>query len=155
MQTEIVNNTYTLEKFPGKGGWTYALIPELSSDTKTPFGWQVVNGFIDDYELVNYKLMPFGKGKLFLPVKASIRKVIGKKEGDKVHIKLYANTSNAISNQDIVNCLKDSPTAYANYLKLSQSEQESRFEKIHALKTETAKIEHIVRLIEELENKIP
>ena len=28
----LVNREYLLEKFPGKGGWTYALIPEILQD---------------------------------------------------------------------------------------------------------------------------
>ncbi len=89
----LVNNQYLLEKYPGKGGWTYAVIPEIPQDKHTPFGWVKVKGLFDSYEIKNYKLMPMGNGKLFLPVKASIRKIIGKKEGDKVYIVLFADNS--------------------------------------------------------------
>ena len=66
----LVSRNYLLEKYPGKGGWTYAAIPEILQDKKSPFGWVKVRGWIDDFEIKNYKLMPMGNGKLFLPVKA-------------------------------------------------------------------------------------
>ncbi len=78
----LVNKKYKLERFQGKGGWTYVPIPEIPLDKRSPFGWVKVKGFIDDYEFSNYRLMPMGNGKLFLAVKAGIRKKINKKEGD-------------------------------------------------------------------------
>ncbi|MEY3398621.1 MAG: hypothetical protein RL220_1215, partial [Bacteroidota bacterium] len=78
----LVDKAYRLEKFPGKGGWTYARIPEILQDKHSPFGWVRVKGSIDDVEFSSYHLMPMGNGQLFLPVKADIRKKIGKKEGD-------------------------------------------------------------------------
>jgi hypothetical protein len=63
-----------LEKIPGKGGWTYVVINEIAPDKRAKFGWVKVRGSIDDYELNQYKLMPMGNGKLFLPVRAEIRK---------------------------------------------------------------------------------
>lgn len=75
-QKPIVKAQYLLKKFPGKGGWTYIEIPEVKQNRSNPFGWVKVKGLIDNYELKQYKLMPTGNGKLFLPVKATIRKKI-------------------------------------------------------------------------------
>ena len=61
----LVDSLYLLKKFPGKGGWTYAEIPEVLQDKDNPFGWVKVSGNIDGYELKQYKLMPMGNGKLF------------------------------------------------------------------------------------------
>ncbi len=38
MEQALVNKNYLLEKFPGKGGWTYALIPEILPDKHVHFG---------------------------------------------------------------------------------------------------------------------
>lgn len=43
----LVDKEYLLEKFPGKGGWTYALIPKILQDKHSHFGWVIVNGSID------------------------------------------------------------------------------------------------------------
>ncbi|MEO1053604.1 MAG: DUF1905 domain-containing protein [Bacteroidota bacterium] len=81
-----VNKKYLLKKLPGKSGWTYAEIPKIPQDRKAHFGWVRVNGSIDDYPLNKFKLMPMGNGTLFQPVKAAIRKKIGKEAGDHVQI---------------------------------------------------------------------
>ena len=75
----LVDREYLLEKFPGKGGWTYAQIPEILQNKQSAFGWVRVRGTIDNFEIKNYNLMPMGNGKLFLPVKAEIRKKIKKR----------------------------------------------------------------------------
>jgi hypothetical protein len=87
----LVDKKYRLEKFAGKGGWTYAKIPELLPDKNNPFGWVRVRGSIDAVELTGYHLMPMGNGHLFLPVKAAIRKQIKKQEGDWVWSNAGAN----------------------------------------------------------------
>ena len=78
----LVNQRLLLERFPGKGGWTFARIPEIPKSKRSHFGWQKVRGFIDDYEVKQFQLMPMGKGQLFIAVKAEIRKAINKSEGD-------------------------------------------------------------------------
>lgn len=65
LEKPLVDREYTLEKFPGKGGWTYAVIPEILQNKHSPFGWVKVKGRIDHFEIKNYKLMPMGNGSLF------------------------------------------------------------------------------------------
>jgi hypothetical protein len=80
LETEkpLVNNKYLLEKFPGKGGWTYAAITEVLQHKNSPFGWVKIKERIDALEIKNHKLMPMGNGRLFLPVNTEIRRKIGK-----------------------------------------------------------------------------
>ncbi len=42
----LVDKKYVLEKISGKGGWTFARIPEILQDKKSPFGWVKVRGTI-------------------------------------------------------------------------------------------------------------
>ena len=77
----LVNQNYLLKKYSGKGGWTFAVIPEIPKDQHAWFGWVKVRGSIDGYEIKNYHLMSMSNGMMFLPVKAEIRKKIGKNEG--------------------------------------------------------------------------
>ena len=79
-QILLVDKEYLLEKFQGKGGWTFARIPEIAQNKNSPFGWVKVRGTIDNFEIKNYNLQPMGKGSLFLPVKAEIREKIRKKQ---------------------------------------------------------------------------
>ena len=148
----IVQGTFLLEKFPGKGGWTYAALPEVKPDKSAPFGWLKVYGTIDSYPLVNYKLMPMGNGKLFLPVKSSIRKKIVKEKGDYVEITLYADDSPMVVPQDILLCLADESEVCLNkFLNYNEGQKKSFVDWIMEAKTTTTKVDRIVKLIKKIE----
>ena len=150
LEVPLVNGKYLLERFQGKGGWTYALIPEVLQDKKTPFGWVRVKGLIDSYEIKNYRLMPMGNGRLFLPVKAEIRKKIGKQEGDFVHLKLYADDSPREIPEELLLCLKDEAQAYQTFLSYPDGEQRAFIDWIYSAKKEDTKVERIARTIDKL-----
>lgn len=151
----LVDREYLLEKYPGKGGWTYAAIPEVLQNPKNPFGWVKVRGSIDGYELKQYKLMPMGEGKLFLPVKAGIRKAIKKQAGDSVHIVLYADASPLEIPEDIVACFLDEPKrVYETFLDFTEGEQKAYLDWIYEAKTEDTKAERILRMMDRLRRKL-
>jgi len=146
----LVDKKYLLQKMPGKGGWTYAAIPEILQDKHAHFGLVKVNGTIDEYQISNYHLMPLGNGVLFLPVKAEIRKIIGKNEGEWVHIKLYSQNLPTVVPEDFLICLKDEPSAYQKFNNLSENEQKSLINWIYSVKNDETKIDRIVQTIDNL-----
>ena len=146
----LINKKYKLEKFRGKGGWTFTRIPEIAADKTSPFGWVKVKGFIDDHEFRNYRLMPMGDGKLFLPVKASIRKKIKKEEGDWVNVILYRDNDPIAVPSELQECLYDEPVANKFFQVLSDSEKKYYIEWIYSSKKEETRIRRIVRTIERL-----
>lgn len=89
----LTDKEYELQRFPGKGGWTYILLPEIPKDKDAPFGIVKVRGTIDNFEISDYSLMPYGNGELIMAVRAEIRKKIGKEEGDTVKVTLYRDTA--------------------------------------------------------------
>ena len=151
MKSFQIDKSYTLQKFEGKGGWTYALIPEIPQNKKNPFGWVTVSGFIDDFELKHFKLMPFGNGLLFMPVKASTRKIIGKQAGSQVHIKLSIDTSPINIPDEIIACFKnESPEVYNSFLDFTASEQKTYIDWIYEAKREETKVERIVKMMRQV-----
>lgn len=149
MNDYLIDKDYILEKFEGKGGWTYALIPEIAQNKKNPFGWVTVSGFIDDFELKHYKLMPFGNGKLFMPVKKSIRKVIDKQAGDSIRIKLAIDSSSIKIPDEVIECFKNEPPViYDSFLAFSASEQKVFIDWIYEAKKEDTKVKRIVQMME-------
>jgi hypothetical protein len=91
MDKLLTDKEYQLERFSGKGGWTYISLPEIPKDKDAAFGIVKVKGTIDNYELSDVTLMSFS-GILIMAVKAEIRKSIGKEEGDYIHLTLYKDT---------------------------------------------------------------
>ncbi|WP_258105477.1 YdeI/OmpD-associated family protein [Marinoscillum sp. MHG1-6] len=155
MRHSSVDGQYLLQKFPGKGGWTYAEIPEIAQNKNNPFGWVKVKGSIDGFELNNYKLMPMGNGQLFLPVKASIRKAIKKSAGDSVHIILTLDESPLELPQEMIDCFDiASPDLLEAFYKHSEGERKYYLDWIYDAKKEETKAERIIKLIQLLENEI-
>lgn len=153
-ETLLVNKSYLLQKFQGKGGWTYAAIPEIPQDKSAWFGLVKVSGSIDGYEITNYNLMPMGNGMMFIPVKAEIRKKIGKQEGDWVHIVLYSQELPRVVHEDFLICLQDDPIAYQNFQKLNNAAQKEIIDWIYSVKNDDMKVERIAKTLDKLSKSL-
>ncbi len=94
--------------------------------------------------------MPMGDGRLFLPVKAEIRKKIKKKEGDLVHIILYPDNDPLEVPEELMICMQDEPQALEFFNSLSESERKFYIQWIDSAKREETKIDRLAKTINRL-----
>lgn len=146
----LINKKLVLERFHGKGGWTYVQVPGIERSRTTPFGWIKVKGSIDGYVIKKYHLMPMGKDRLFLPVKAEIRKKLRKDEGDFVRVILFADNEPLEVPEEMLLCLQEEPQALKFFNSLTESERKYYINWIYSAKKEETKIDRLAKTINRL-----
>ncbi|PZX46991.1 DUF1905 domain-containing protein [Algoriphagus chordae] len=146
----LVEGNYLLERFQGKGGWTFVKFPKEIMPSSKAFGMMKVSGTLDNHSFEGKHLMPMGNGFIFLPVAKPIRTKIGKEEGDVVHVNLYQEEIPDQVPQELIDCLKDDPGKFELFEQLSEPEKKQWVEYIYSSDKIEDKSDRIIKLLEAL-----
>jgi hypothetical protein len=146
----VAEGEFVLEKFPGKGGWTFVRVPVEILPVRKAFGMIRVCGFVDDFEFEGKHLMPMGNGYLFLPIAKPIRTAIGKEQGDTVRLKLMRDEVPSQVPEELIDCLQDDPGKLQLFQRLSDADQKHWIEHIYSANTPEVKSDRIVKLLNQL-----
>lgn len=149
----LVNKRFKLERYPGKGGWTYARIPRFRISQQTR-GIAKVKGTVDDFEIRKVHLMPMGSSHYFFPVKSEIRKKIGKEKGDYVLIVLYPDVDELEIPEEMRDCLDEEPTALMFFNKLTESQRRYYIDWVTSAKRIETKVERLAKTVDRLSRNL-
>jgi hypothetical protein len=121
-----------------KTGWTYFEIPadvagKLRPGFKKSFR---VKGKIDSFEIKGVSLLPMGNGSFIMPLNASMRKGIGKRDGAMISVKLEEDKQEYQFNSDLLECLEEDKEAVAFFNSLAASHRKYFSKWIETAKTE-------------------
>lgn len=139
-------------KFDKKGektGWSYIEISKRQAEQLKP-NCRVsfrIKGLLDQHSIHQTALLPMGDGNFILPLNGTMRKAIGKKEGDMLTVKIEADERPLTLSSDFIKCLKDDPRAYTFFKTLPKSHQAYFSKWIESAKTISTKTKRITMAV--------
>jgi hypothetical protein len=133
-----------------KTGWRYIEIPadiaqELKPGNKKSFR---VKGFLDNYPIAGFALMPMGDGQFIMPVKADIRKAIHKEVGAMLIVKLQEHVGFKVDiPADLQDCFDFDAEALQHFNNLAMSHRNYFIKWIESAKTDETRAKRIVNTV--------
>lgn len=151
----IIEGTFFIERYPGKGGWSYLELPPIPKPKDVPFGWIEASANLDGLFIEHLKLWPMKTGHVMLSLRAAIRKKINKEAGDSVHLQLFPFDPDMKYLGELTECIRlTSPQLLSIFDHTPEWEVTQWCVRISKAKTLEKKTEIIGAIIDELEDKI-
>lgn len=152
---EFTTTILQFEKQGEKTGWSYIEIPadlaqQLKPGNKKSFR---VKGKLDAHSIKGVALLPMGAGNFIMALNATMRKVIHKKKGAMLKVRLEVDNKPYELNKEFVECLNDDPSAIAYFKILPKSHQNYFSKWIEAAKTIETKTKRIAQAVNGLSKK--
>lgn len=148
----------TIQKFQKQGektGWTYISIPQKVAEQINPGVKKSyrVKGRLDAYVFDGISLLPMGEGDFIIPLKADIRKKLGKRAGETLMAELELQQKAYEIDADFLACLEDEPVAF-NFFNTLPNGHRNYFSKwIESAKTEPTRAKRIALAVNALAKK--
>lgn len=159
MKSKQITFDAFIEKFGDQGektGWHYVEISPILAQQLFPGNKKSfrASGKIDDFVIDKVALMPMGKGTFIIPLNATIRKGLKKKEGNKVTLKIKHDTGKIALDNDLLECLEEEPLAKKFFLSLTPGHRNYFSKWISESKTDVTKAKRIALTIDAMLNEM-
>ena len=146
---------YKFGEMGEKTGWTYIEVPadlaqKLKSGVRTSYR---VKGKFDQYAFKGMAMIPMGGGKFIIPLKADVRKAMGKNKGAVLSVQMELDKEGYELNPDFMACLHDEPAAEKFFATLPGSHQRYFSRWIESAKTEPTRVKRIAMAVSALARK--
>ena len=152
-QLEVV---LPIQRFEGKGAWTYVKVPWSPKKTTGPFGWITVSVQLDAVFLEKVKLLPFGDGTLFLPLSKALRRQLKKEAGDELQFRLKPFEIRTEKREELLACFQDEPMCWHYFQRADAEQQEHILSDILSQRDERSmdkRLEHWISYCKQEGNK--
>lgn len=148
----------TIQKFQKQGektGWTYISIPHKIAEQINPGVKKSyrVKGRLDAYVFDGISLLPMGEGDFIIPLKADIRKKLGKRAGETLMAELELQQKAYEIDADFMACLEDEPAALRFFETLPKGHRNYFSKWIESAKTEPTRAKRIALAVNALAKK--
>lgn len=151
----MIRFTTTILKFGQQGektGWTYIAIEQKQAQQLMP-GYKKsfrVCGKLDYVAIKGLALLPMGNGDFIIPLKAALRKSLGKAVGATVEVSLKVDTEEPKLHEGFVTCLQDEPEALKYFQALPKGHQRYFSKWIEEAKTDATQAKRIAMALQAL-----
>lgn len=153
--TTMINFTTTILKFAKQGektGWSYIAITQEQAEQLLPGTKQSfrVKGKLDDISIQAMALIPMGGGSFIMPLKADLRKKLGKNAGATLRVQLQHDKEEPKLSAGFMECMQDEPAALSYFQTLTKGHQRYFSKWIEEAKTEQTQAKRIAMAINAL-----
>lgn len=154
----MVRFKVTIQKFQKQGektGWTYISIPQKVAEQINPGVKKSyrVKGRFDAYVFDGISLLPMGEGDFIIPLKADVRKKLGKRAGETLMAELELQQKAYEIDADFLACLEDEPVAFDFFNTLPNGHRNYFSKWIESAKTEPTRAKRITMAVNALAKK--
>ncbi|MBI2730110.1 MAG: DUF1905 domain-containing protein [Sphingobacteriales bacterium] len=148
-----------IKKFDQQGektGWIYIEVPADIAQTLKPGNKKSfrVKGSFDRYVFKSMALLPMGGGNFIIPLKADVRKAIGKRHGAMLNVKLAVDKAPFEFSKELMACLADEPAALIQFKSFTGSHQKYFSNWIESAKTAPTKAKRIAMTVNAMLRKM-
>ena len=155
----MVEFSVVIKKFSNQGektGWSYIEIKsdiaqQLNPGKKSTYR---VKGKIDGKPFHQIALIPMGNGHFIMALNAGMRKIIGKRKGEMVHIQMELDTTLLVINAEFLECLKEDAEANQFFNTLPQGHKRYFNTWIESAKTDPTRTDRIAQTLNALANRL-